>query len=120
MLIPVLRARVTGKGMNLDDVEDLQGRGRLSREYTALLDPPGVGPAPAPVIAAVGGMAVPALVYLAIAGASGEAGRGWGIPMATDIAFAIGILFGRLPRLPADVVHKLEGTALAVFSPIFG
>ena len=34
LLIPVLRARVTGKGMNLDDVEDLQGRGRLSREYT--------------------------------------------------------------------------------------
>ena len=45
-----------------------------------------------PVIAAVGGMAAPALVYLAIAGASGEPGRGWGIPMATDIAFAIGIL----------------------------
>ena len=34
LLIPVLRARVTGKGMNLEDVEDLQGRGRLSREYT--------------------------------------------------------------------------------------
>ena len=34
LLIPVLRARVTGKGMNLDEVEDLQGRGRLSREYT--------------------------------------------------------------------------------------
>ena len=34
LLIPVLRARVTGKGVNLDEVEDLQGRGRLSREYT--------------------------------------------------------------------------------------
>ncbi|HET9467688.1 MAG TPA: FtsX-like permease family protein [Vicinamibacterales bacterium] len=34
LLIPVLRARVTGKGVNLDDVEDLQGRGMLSREYT--------------------------------------------------------------------------------------
>ena len=34
LLIPVLRARVTGKGMNLEEVEDLQGRGRLSREYT--------------------------------------------------------------------------------------
>ena len=34
LFIPVLRARVTGKGVNLDDVEDLQGRGRLSREYT--------------------------------------------------------------------------------------
>ena len=34
ILIPVLRARVTGKGGNLDEVEDLQGRGMLSREYT--------------------------------------------------------------------------------------
>jgi len=34
-------------------------------------------------------------------------------------AFAIGILFGRLPRLPASVVHKLEAMALAVFAPIF-
>ena len=44
-----------------------------------------------PVVAAIGGMAVPALVYLAIAG-GGESGRGWGIPMATDIAFALGVL----------------------------
>ncbi|MGH8870694.1 MAG: cation:proton antiporter [Acidimicrobiia bacterium] len=34
-------------------------------------------------------------------------------------AFAIGILFGGLPRLPSDVVHKLESMALAVFAPIF-
>jgi Kef-type K+ transport system membrane component KefB len=34
-------------------------------------------------------------------------------------AFAVGILFGGLPRLPTDVVHKLEAIALAVFSPIF-
>ena len=34
LLSPVLRARVTGKGGNLDEVEDLQGRGMLSREYT--------------------------------------------------------------------------------------
>jgi len=34
VMIPVLRARVTGKGVNLEDVEDLQGRGMLSREYT--------------------------------------------------------------------------------------
>jgi putative ABC transport system permease protein len=33
-LIPVLRARVTGRGVNLDEVEDLKGRGMLSREYT--------------------------------------------------------------------------------------
>ncbi|HEY6568152.1 MAG TPA: Na+/H+ antiporter NhaA, partial [Actinomycetota bacterium] len=44
-----------------------------------------------PVMAAIGGMAVPALVYLAVAG-GGETGRGWGIPMATDIAFALGAL----------------------------
>ncbi|MDX1449727.1 MAG: cation:proton antiporter, partial [Acidimicrobiia bacterium] len=34
-------------------------------------------------------------------------------------AFAIGILFGRLPRLPVDTVHKLESLALAVFAPVF-
>ncbi len=34
-------------------------------------------------------------------------------------AFVVGILFGRLPRLPVDVVHKIEATAMAVFAPIF-
>lgn len=34
-------------------------------------------------------------------------------------AFAIGILFGRLPQLPADVIHKIESMAMAVFAPIF-
>lgn len=43
-----------------------------------------------PFFAAVGGMAVPALLYLVIAG--GEAPRGWAIPMATDIALAVGAL----------------------------
>lgn len=34
-------------------------------------------------------------------------------------AFVIGILFGRLPRLPVDVVHKIESMALSIFAPIF-
>jgi NhaA family Na+:H+ antiporter len=45
-----------------------------------------------PAIGALGGMVVPALIYLLIAGGTGEAGRGWGIPMATDIAFAVGVM----------------------------
>jgi len=44
-----------------------------------------------PIIAAVGGMVVPALLFLAVV-RSGDAARGWGIPMATDIAFALGVL----------------------------
>ncbi|HWC71209.1 MAG TPA: Na+/H+ antiporter NhaA [Actinomycetota bacterium] len=44
-----------------------------------------------PIMAALGGMVAPALIYLAAAG-GGEASRGWGIPMATDIAFALGVL----------------------------
>ncbi|MGQ4488979.1 Na+/H+ antiporter NhaA [Streptomyces sp. SAS_281] len=46
-----------------------------------------------PIAAALGGVAVPALVFLAVnATASGEAAGGWGIPMATDIAFALAVL----------------------------
>jgi len=44
-----------------------------------------------PALAAVGGVVLPALVYVVITG-GGQAVRGWGIPMATDIAFAVGIL----------------------------
>jgi NhaA family Na+:H+ antiporter len=53
-----------------------------------------------PIVAAVGGMVVPALIYVAIAGGP-ETGAGWGIPMATDIAFAVGVLglLGR--RIPS-------------------
>ncbi len=53
-----------------------------------------------PILAAIGGMLVPALIYTAFNG-GGDGARGWGIPMATDIAFSIGVvalLAGRVPR----------------------
>ena len=52
-----------------------------------------------PVAAAIGGMVVPALVYLALQGGT-EAARGWGIPMATDIAFVVGCMAVLGPRVP--------------------
>ena len=46
-----------------------------------------------PAIAALGGMAVPAVIYLMLAGGEGsEATQGWAIPMATDIAFSVGVI----------------------------
>jgi len=53
-----------------------------------------------PIAAAVGGMAVPAAIYAVIVG-GGDGSSGWGIPMATDIAFAVGVLglLGR--RIPS-------------------
>ena len=53
-----------------------------------------------PIVAALGGMIVPALIYVVILGGA-EGSNGWGIPMATDIAFAVGVLglLGR--RIPS-------------------
>ena len=52
-----------------------------------------------PAIAALGGMAVPALVYLAL-NSGADSTRGWGIPMATDIAFAVAVVALVGPRIP--------------------
>ena len=45
-----------------------------------------------PVVAAVGGALVPALIFILLVGLGSPASRGWGVPMATDIAFALGVL----------------------------
>ncbi len=55
-----------------------------------------------PAIAALGGMVVPALLFLAITAGAGV-GRGWAIPMATDIAFAVSIMAIFAARLPAGL-----------------
>jgi NhaA family Na+:H+ antiporter len=56
-----------------------------------------------PVIAALGGMVGPALIYLAINAGMGGAPRGWPVPVATDIAFAIAALAVAGPKLPPNL-----------------
>lgn len=68
-----------------------------------------------PVFAAIGGMVVPALLYAVVAG-GGPAGRGWGIPMATDIAFAIGVLALLGSRAPTSL--KLFLLTLAIVDDV--
>ncbi|RMF17971.1 MAG: Na+/H+ antiporter NhaA [Gammaproteobacteria bacterium] len=53
-----------------------------------------------PVVGAIGGVLVPALVYISIANDAPEHGKGWAIPTATDIAFAIGLLALLGDRVP--------------------
>ncbi len=56
-----------------------------------------------PVLAAIAGMAAPAAVYLGIAGSDPALHRGWAIPAATDIAFAVGVLALVGNRVPASL-----------------
>jgi Na+:H+ antiporter, NhaA family len=65
-----------------------------------------------PVIAAAAGMLVPAMVFLAVVGGDLELLRGWAIPAATDIAFAIGVLALLGSRAPASL--KLFLTTVAI------
>ena len=67
-----------------------------------------------PFVAAIGGMALPALIYLAIAG--GVAPAGWGVPVATDIALAVGLLTMLGPSVAASLRSFL--LALAVIDDI--
>lgn len=97
----------------------------LKQEFVAgdLRDP---GRAALPIAAAVGGMAVPALIFAAFAAGAGPgAMRGWAIPTATDIAFAVAVLAVISTHLPAAlrtflltlavVDDLLAITAIAVF-----
>ena len=81
-------------------------QGELSNLKKALL----------PIIGAVGGMVIPALVYIAINFGNTETLNGWAIPSATDIAFSLGILSLLGSRVPISL--KIFLTALAIIDDL--
>ena len=81
-------------------------QGELSNLKKALL----------PIIAAVGGMVIPAIVYIAINFGNSETLNGWAIPSATDIAFSLGILSLLGSRVPISL--KVFLTALAIIDDL--
>lgn len=77
--------------------------GDLSKPRNAIL----------PVAAAAGGMAIPALFYFVVNGfGEGYGARGWGIPMATDIAFAVGVMALLGSRVPKSLLTFLVALAI--------
>tara|TARA_B100001123_G_scaffold117430_1_gene136665 strand:+ start:1784 stop:2959 length:1176 start_codon:yes stop_codon:yes gene_type:complete len=81
-------------------------QGELSKPKQALL----------PIIGAVGGMAVPALIYVIINFETGHTLKGWAIPSATDIAFSIGVLSLLGSRVPISL--KVFLVALAIIDDL--
>src|SRR6478735_10765454 len=69
-----------------------------------------------PILAAIAGMAVPAMLYIAVSGGEAQLLRGWAIPAATDIAFAIGVLAILGSYAPASI--KLLLVTIAIVDDI--